>query len=181
MSLLAGFTAQREVFLICPESNEIIRLSECVIELPGKVPASPAEELVALRDKIAADERKLNAKIDAEQAKRVQLGQRAAIKQVGAVYPFIDPSKINPADVQVLFDPVLLVAFHGASAAEQNVDVEFIAKQPGSEPEEQRIEALKKAVKSVGFKTYRVDLETGSVVVTTPAEYRPRTRKAESS
>jgi hypothetical protein len=33
MSLLAGFSAQREVFLICPDSEEVIRLSECVIDL----------------------------------------------------------------------------------------------------------------------------------------------------
>lgn len=178
MSLLAGFSAQREVFLICPNSGEVIRLSECIIELPGKVPTSPAEDLVKLREKIAKAERAVDARIAAERAKRVQLGQRAAIKQVGEVYPFIDPKVVNPADVQVLFDPVLLVAFHGASAGEPNVDIEFIASTPKSVVEESRVEALKAAVKSVAFKTYRIDLDTGKVSVTSPKEYKPRTKKA---
>jgi len=178
MSLLAGFSAQREVFLICPDSGEVIRLSECIIELPGKVPASPAEDLVKLREKIAKAERAVDARIAAERAKRVQMGQRAAIKQVGEVYPFIDPKVVNPADVQVLFDPVLLVAFHGASAGETNVDIEFIASNPKSVVEESRVEALKAAVKSVAFKTYRIDLDTGKVSVTSPKEYKPRTKKA---
>jgi predicted Holliday junction resolvase-like endonuclease len=108
----------------------------------------------------------------------VQLGQRAAIKQVGEVYPFIDPKVVNPADVQVLFDPVLLVAFHGASAGEPNVDIEFIAKKPESQAEEERLDALAVAVKSVAFKTYRIDLDTGRVAVTTPKEYKPRAKKA---
>ena len=178
MSLLAGFSAQREVFLICPDSGEVIRLSECIIDLPGKVPTSPAEDLVKLREKIAKAERAVDARIAAERAKRVQLGQRAAIKQVGEVYPFIDPKTTNPKDVQVLFDPVLLVAFHGASAGEANVDIEFIAKKPESQAEEERLDALEVAVKSVAFKTYRIDLDTGRVAVTTPKEYKPRTKKA---
>ena len=178
MSLLAGFSAQREVFLICPDSGEVIRLSECIIDLPGKVPTSPAEDLVKLREKIAKAERAVDARISAERAKRVQLGQRAAIKQVGEVYPFIDPKVVNPADVQVLFDPVLLVAFHGASAGEPNVDIEFFASTPKSVVEESRVEALKAAVKSVAFKTYRIDLDTGKVSVTSPKEYKPRTKKA---
>jgi predicted Holliday junction resolvase-like endonuclease len=178
MSLLAGFSAQREVFLICPDSGEVIRLSECVIDLPGKVPTSPAEDLVNLREKIAKAERAVDARIAAERAKRVQLGQRAAIKQVGEVYPFIDPKVVNPADVQVLFDPVLLVAFHGASAEEPNVEIEFIAKKPESQAEEERLDALAVAVKSVAFKTYRIDLDTGRVAVTTPKEYKPRAKKA---
>jgi predicted Holliday junction resolvase-like endonuclease len=178
MSLLAGFSAQREVFLICPDSEEVIRLSECVIDLPGKVPTSPAEDLVNLREKIAKAERTVDARIAAERAKRVQLGQRAAIKQVGEVYPFIDPKVVNPADVQVLFDPVLLVAFHGASAGEANVDIEFIAKKPESQAEEERLDALAVAVKSVAFKTYSIDLDTGRVAVTTPKEYKPRAKKA---
>jgi predicted Holliday junction resolvase-like endonuclease len=178
MSLLAGFSAQREVFLICPDSGEVIRLSECVIDLPGKVPTSPAEDLVNLREKIAKAERAVDARIAAERAKRVQLGQRAATKQVGEVYPFIDPKVVNPADVQVLFDPVLLVAFHGASAEEPNVEIEFIAKKPESQAEEERLDALAVAVKSVAFKTYRIDLDTGRVAVTTPKEYKPRAKKA---
>lgn len=177
MSLLAGFSAQREVFLICPDSGDVIRLSECIIELPGKVPASPAEDLVKLREKIAKAERAVDARIAAERAKRVQMGQRAAIKQVGEVYPFIDPKVVNPADVQVLFDPVLLVAFHGASTGEPNVDIEFIASPPKSEVEESRVEALKVAVKSVAFKTYRIDLDTGKVTVSSPKEYKPRSKK----
>jgi predicted Holliday junction resolvase-like endonuclease len=178
MNLLSGFAAQREIFLICPESGEVIRLSECVIGLPGAVPASPAEELVKLREKIAKAERLVEARIAAEQAKRVQSGQREAIKQVGRVYPFIDPKTVNPADVQVLFDPVLLVAFHGASVADPNVHVEFIAKKPESSAEESRVEALKGAVNSVAFKTYRINLDTGKVEVTTPKEYKPRPKKA---
>jgi hypothetical protein len=33
-------------------------------------------------------------------------------------------------------------------------------------------------VKSVAFKTYRIDLDTGKVSVTSPKEYKPRTKKA---
>ncbi len=178
MSLLNALSAQREVFLICPDSGDIIRLSECVIEIPGKIPASPADKITKLREKLDADERKLDEKFNAEREKRAGLGRRAAIKQVGEVYPFIDPRKINPADVQVLFDPVLLVAFHGASDEEPDVDVEFIAKQPESEPEELRVETLKLAVKTVAFKIYRVNLESGSVEVSSPKEYKPRSKKS---
>ena len=167
MSLLNALSAQREVFLICPDSGDIIRLSECVIEIPGKIPASPADKIAKLREKLDADERKLDEKFNAEKEKRAGLGRRAAIKQVGEVYPFIDPRKINPADVQVLFDPVLLVAFHGASDEE-----------PESEPEELRVETLKRAVKTVAFKIYRVNLESGSVDVSTPKEYKPRAKKS---
>ena len=50
MSLLNALSAQREVFLICPDSGDIIRLSECVIEIPGKIPASPADKIAKLRE-----------------------------------------------------------------------------------------------------------------------------------
>jgi hypothetical protein len=99
-----------------------------------------------------------------------------ASNQVGAVYPFIDPQRVNPADVQVLFDPVLLVAFHGATKQSNDVEVEFIAQPPTSEAEEQRIASLQEAAKKTSFKIYRVNLESGAVEVSEPKEYKPRSK-----
>ena len=178
MSLLATFSAQREVFLVCPKRNEVVRLSECNIEMPGKFPASPADVVVKLREKIDSEERRLNERVAAERKLRVDLGRSEAIKQVGRVYPFIDPKKVNPADVQLLFDPVLLVAFHGASASEPKVDIEFIAKTPESKVEEKFLEAFEVAVKFAAFKTFKIDLDTGGVGVSTPGTYKPRPKKA---
>lgn len=176
MSNLSAIAAQREIFLVCPESGEILRLSECIIEFPGRIPASPADKIVRLREKLASEERKFDEKLEAEREKRVSAGRRAAIRQVGAVYPFIDPKRVNPADVQVLFDPVLLVAFHGATKRSNDVEVEFIAQPPTSEAEEQRIATLQRAVKNTSFKIYRVNLESGAVEVSVPKEYKPRPR-----
>ena len=166
--------AQREIFLVCPESEDIIRLSECVIEFPGRIPASPADRIVRMQGALAAKERKLSEKLTAEQEMRAQAGRRAAMRQVGEVYPFIDPKKIDPRDVQVLFDPVLLVAFHGASERSTNVEVEFLARSPETEDEEERIATLANAVKKSAFKIYRVNLETGEVEISIPKEYKPR-------
>ena len=177
MSNVSAIAAQREIFLVCPESGEILRLSECIIRFPGRIPASPADKIVRLREKLAAEEKRFNENLEAERERRVSAGRRAAINQVGAVYPFIDPQRVNPADVQVLFDPVLLVAFHGASKQSNDVEVEFIAQRPTSEAEEQRIAALQGAVKKSSFKIYRVNLESGSVEVTEPREYKPRSKK----
>jgi len=41
-----------------------------------------------------------------------------------------------------------------------------------------RVETLKRAVKTVAFKIYRVNLESGSVEVSTPKEYKPRAKKS---
>jgi hypothetical protein len=120
----------------------------------------------------------LNERVAAERKLRVNLGRSEAIKQVGRVYPFIDPKKVNPADVQLLFDPVLLVAFHGASASEPKVDIEFIAKTPESKVEEKFLKAFEVAVKFAAFKTFKIDLDTGGVGVSTPGAYKPRPKKA---
>ena len=176
MSNVSAIAAQREIFLVCPKSREILRLSECIIGFPGRIPASPADKIVRLREKLAAEERRFNENLEAERVRRVSAGRRAANNQVGAVYPFIDPQRVNPADVQVLFDPVLLVAFHGATKQSNDVEVEFIAQPPTSEAEEQRIASLQEAVKKTSFKIYRVNLESGAVEVSEPKEYKPRSK-----
>lgn len=176
MSSVSAIAAQREIFLVCPESGEILRLSECIIEFPGKIPASPVDKVVRIREKLDSEARKFDEKLEAEREKRARAGKLAAIKQVGDVYPFIDPKTVNPADVQVLFDPVLLVAFHGAAERSNDVEVEFIAQPPTRESDEQRIAALQGAVKKTSFKIYRVNLESGEVEVSVPKEYKPRSK-----
>lgn len=174
MSSVQVIAAQREIFLVCPDSEEIIRLSECVIEFPGKIPASPADRIVRMQEKFAAKEREFAGKLEAEQKKRAEEGRLSAMRQVGEVYPFIDPEAVDPRDVQVLFDPVLLVAFHGATERSKDVEVEFLARPPETEAEEERIATLAGAVKKSAFKIYRVNLETGEVEISIPEEYKPR-------
>ena len=174
MNSAQAIAAQREIFLVCPDSEEIIRLSECVIEFPGRIPASPADRIVRMQEALAAKERKFAETLAVKQEKRAQEGRRAAMRQVGEVYPFIDPKRVDPRDVQVLFDPVLLVAFHGASERSTNVEVEFLARSPETEAEENRISTLASAVKKSAFKIYRVNLETGEVEISVPKEYKPR-------
>lgn len=113
--ILEFYSSLRQIFGVCPECEDIFRLSDC--KLYQKDRKKPT---VDWKEKIDADifrlqnlEDKLMEKIELAKEAARQAGRKEADKQVRKIDKIFSPLKLNPNDAKVIFHPVDFVVFNG--------------------------------------------------------------------
>ena len=111
--ILAFFELQRRIFFICPECDEIVRLSDCRLYLRKK----PKEDWL---DAIDREIKQLDAMEEKIEEKRSELKQAAsargratALRQVRKIDRIFTPLRLNPDDAKVLLHPIDYLVFDG--------------------------------------------------------------------
>ena len=111
--LIKYFSLQRQIFGICPNSNQIFRLSDCPIYIKKKPEPDWLQKVESAQNRISLASERLNEKEYEIREKAKEKGRKEADKKVKKIDKIFNPLKLNPDDSKVIFHPVDYIVFHG--------------------------------------------------------------------
>src|SRR5688572_19431564 len=114
--VLKFYSSLRLIFAICPQCNEIHRLSDCKIYQRTKPTVDWKEKIDKEIEQLDAMEVKLQEKIDIARIIAREAGRRSADKHVRKIDPVFSPLKLNPNDAKVIFHPIDFLVFRGMNS-----------------------------------------------------------------
>ncbi|MBM3714105.1 MAG: hypothetical protein FJW56_11855 [Actinobacteria bacterium] len=162
--ILKFFSAQRNIFGICPHSGEFFRLSDCKIFLKGKPKADWMDQLDLDNEKLDKLEEKI-AEMEAELREIARKkGRINAAKIVKRIDPIFTPRKLNPDDAKVIFHPIDFLVFNGMKDADEIKNLIFLDRELKSKEQREVQSSIEKAVNKNSYEwiTLRIG-EDGSV------------------
>jgi predicted Holliday junction resolvase-like endonuclease len=111
--IISFFELQRRIFFICPDCDEIVRLSDCRLYLRKK----PKEDWLDAIDReikrLDDLEEKIGEKKQALQQAAALRGRNEARKTIKKIDRIFTPLKLNPDDSKALLHPIDYVVFDG--------------------------------------------------------------------
>jgi len=127
--ILKFFTMQRQIFGICPESDEFFRLSDCRIFLKKKPVPDWMDKITQETLRLEMAEERLDEKEEDLREKAREKGRRRAFLAIKKIDPVFVPRKLNPDDAKVIFHPVDYVVFNGMKGANQIKNIVFLDRK----------------------------------------------------
>ncbi len=111
--IAAFFNLQRRIFGVCPECDEVFRLSDCTINTRAKSGKNWLDAIDAEEARLG----RLEEKIEEQRAKlkeaAARKGRLAAQKQIRRIDRVFTPHHLEPDDAKVIFHPIDFVVFNG--------------------------------------------------------------------
>jgi len=108
------YSSLRQIFGVCPECEEIFRMSDCKLYQKKRPPGIDWKEKVdgeiARLDLL---QEKLQEKINLAKEAAREAGRKQADKLISKIDPVFRPLQLNPNDAKVIFHPVDFVVFNG--------------------------------------------------------------------
>lgn len=116
--LLKFFQLQRQIFGVCPNTNNIFRLSDCHIFIKKKPEPDWLQKINLKQAELDLIDQELEQRknLIAEQAKVI--GRKEADNAVKKFDKVFKPKKLNADDSKVVFHPIDYIVFNGMKAGE---------------------------------------------------------------
>ena len=111
--ILKLFTLQRQLFGVCPNCNDLFRLSDCKIYLKRKPVSDWMDELNLKSERLERLSGKLDEKEEELREMAREKGRQEAQRVVRRIDPVFTPRKLNADDAKVIFHPIDYVVFNG--------------------------------------------------------------------
>lgn len=123
--ILEFYSSLRQIFGVCPECEDIFRLSDCKLyQREKKKPTADWKEKIDLElMKLQYLEEKLHEKIALAKEAAVLAGRREADRQVKKIDNIFRPLKLNPNDAKVIFHPVDFIVFNGMHSVSNDTGI----------------------------------------------------------
>jgi len=157
--LLKFFTLQRQIFGVCPHTNQLFRLSDCTVYLKKRPEHDWLEKIRREQEKIEKAGEKLDEKEDSIREKAKEKGRKDATRQVKKIDRIFAPLKLNADDSKVIFHPIDFIVFNGMKKAKQMKEIVLLdSKRIG--PDKKRLQqSIEKAVEKDNYEwiTLRVE------------------------
>ena len=114
--IIKFFKLQRQIFGVCPNSNNFFRLSDARVYLKSRPPRDWLENIVDENDRLGRREESLANRERALRNVARLRGRRSAQKMAKKIDTVFTPLHINPDDTKVIFHPVDYVVFNGMNS-----------------------------------------------------------------
>jgi predicted Holliday junction resolvase-like endonuclease len=111
--ILKLFTLQRQLFGVCPECNDLFRLSDCKIYLKRKPTLDWKDGLDLSSERLERLSEKLDEKEEELRESAREKGRRQAQRVIRRIDPVFTPRKLDPDDAKVIFHPIDYIVFNG--------------------------------------------------------------------
>lgn len=156
---------QRQIFGICPNSNELFRLSEARIFTKK---ASSKDWL----DKIVEENKRLDKREESILAREYMLRERArqkgrklAMKAAKKIDSVFTPLKLNPDDAKVIFHPVDFIVFNGMKEKEEVKNLIFLDRQEKHKDHRELQKSIEQTINKENYewRTLRIEPD-GSII-----------------
>lgn len=122
------YSSLRQIFGVCPECEDIFRLSDC--KLYQKKKEKPS---IDWKEKIDNEifrlenlEKKLQEKIELAREAAREIGRKEANKQIKKIDQIFNPIRLNPNDAKVIFHPIDFIVFNGMNNNLSNTGIKDI-------------------------------------------------------
>ncbi|MBN8578425.1 MAG: hypothetical protein J0L66_15890 [Cytophagales bacterium] len=111
--VLEFYSSLRLIFGVCPDCEEIFRVSDCKLYQKKRPGTDWKEKLENEIERLEILEEKLSEKIERAREAEREKGRREADKLIKKIDPIFRPLRLNPNDAKVIFHPVDFVVFNG--------------------------------------------------------------------
>ncbi|MDR3611399.1 MAG: Holliday junction resolvase-like protein [Ignavibacteriaceae bacterium] len=162
--ILKYFKIQRQIFGICPHSEQFFRLSECKLFFKDRPKNDWMDEindqsnkLDLLEDKISELEEKLR---EIARAK----GRILANKLVRKIDPLFIPRKLNPDDAKVIFHPVDFVVFNGMKTGPSIKNILFLDRECKNKDQKGLQKSIEKVVEKENYEWITLRVQEDGVI-----------------
>jgi len=113
-TIMNFYSSLRQIFGVCPECEEIFRLSDCKLYQKSQRPSIDWKEKIDSEIlRLESLEEKLQEKIEQARESAREAGRKEADKLIRKIDPIFKPLKLNPNDAKVIFHPVDFIVFNG--------------------------------------------------------------------
>jgi predicted Holliday junction resolvase-like endonuclease len=113
--VLEFYSALRQIFGVCSNCNEIIRISDGKLYQKRKPANDWKEDIDREISRLDSLQEKLEEKIDAQREAARVAGRKAANKIIKMIDPIFHPLGLDCNDCKVIFHPVDFIVFKGMS------------------------------------------------------------------
>ena len=111
--ILKFFTAQRQIFGVCPHSGQFFRLSDCKVYLKGRPTKDWMDELAHESERLDGVEERIETQEEVMRERARAKGREQAALVTRKIDPVFTPRKLNPDDAKVIFHPIDYIVFNG--------------------------------------------------------------------
>jgi predicted Holliday junction resolvase-like endonuclease len=111
--MLGFFNVQRQIFGVCPNCNELFRLSDCRVYLRTRPTLDWMDRLALRNQKLLEATERLDQRESKLRDKARAKGRRQAMVAVRKIDAVFTPRRLNPDDAKVIFHPIDYVVFNG--------------------------------------------------------------------
>lgn len=157
--LLNFFLLHRQIFGICPNCNEIFRLSDCNIYLKKKPAPDWFQKIENERVRIEKAHERLDEKEEGIKELAREKGRKQANKMVRKIDKLFNPRKLNPDDSKVIFHPIDYIVFNGMKKGNLKNILLLDSKNKGGTREKAMQKSIEKNVEKENYEwiTLRVE------------------------
>jgi len=128
--ILTFFSLQRQIFGICPNSGEFLRLSDCKVYLKTRPTKNWMDKLDVEAERLDGIEERINEKEEALREKAREKGRQVARKLIRKIDRVFTPRKLNPDDAKAVFHPIDYLVFNGMKGGASIRNVVLLDRQP---------------------------------------------------
>lgn len=161
------FNLQRRIFGVCPECDEVFRLSDCVINTKAKSGKDWMDAIDAEEERLNRLEEKIEEQRDKLRAEAARKGRMAAQRQIRRIDRVFTPHKLEPDDAKVIFHPIDFVVFNGLTDKNKKPmrNIVLLDRQT-AEPEHRALQkSIEQAVEKGRYEWQTLRVEpTGNIV-----------------
>ena len=145
------FTLQRQIFGVCPDCNELFRLSDAKVFLRRQPAPDWMEKLLIRQDKLQAAEDRLDEREGALRDKARLKGRRLAMRSVRKIDAVFTPRKLNPDDAKVIFHPIDYVVFNGMKGSGSIKSIVLLDREARSSEHKQIQKSIERCVTKASY------------------------------
>ena len=128
--IIKFFSAQRQIFGICPNSGQFFRLSDCKLYTRGRPTRDWMDDLEAEDGRIDRYQEKIDAGEEEVREASREKGRRRAARIMRKADPLFRPRRLDPDDAKVIFHPVDYLVFKGMKSAPPISKLVFLDRKP---------------------------------------------------
>jgi predicted Holliday junction resolvase-like endonuclease len=164
--ILKLFTLQRQLFGVCPECNDLFRLSDCKIYLKRKPTSDWMDGLDLNSERLERLSEKLDEKEEELRESARKKGRREAQRVIRRIDPVFTPRKLDPDDAKVIFHPIDYVVFNGMKKGTSMRNIVLLDRQEKGKSHRSLQRSIERVVESENYEwqTMRVQ-EDGKIKV----------------
>jgi predicted Holliday junction resolvase-like endonuclease len=144
--IIKFFSAQRQIFGICPHSGQFFRLSDCRLYTRRRPTRDWMDDLEAEDERIDRYEEKIYEEEEVVREASREKGRRRAARLMRKADPLFRPRRLDPDDAKVIFHPVDYLVFKGMKSAPAISKLVFLDRKPGSREHRTLQKSIEKTV-----------------------------------
>lgn len=162
--ILKFFSLQRQIFGICPNSEQFFRLSDCKVYIKTRPTKDWMDNFDLESKRLDVMEARIGEKEEALREKAREKGRKEANRLVRKIDKVFTPRKLNPDDAKVVFHPIDYIVFNGMKNGDSIRNIVLLDRQTRSSAHRRLQYSIEKTIERGNYDwlTLRV-LEDGSI------------------